>query len=183
MGSSTLVRRGTRGVTFVHPLAEVARNTKLGAGCKVWQFASVIRGAELGEDCSVGGCAIVDGARVGDRCLIGHGAQVHPGVEIGSDVFVGPGAVFCNDAWPSADKAGWEADRFAGGMVTVRVGNGAGIGANAVVLPGVRLGERSFVAAGAVCDQSVPADHLFKRSGAIVEINTAWARKRMKAAA
>jgi acetyltransferase-like isoleucine patch superfamily enzyme len=37
---------------------------------------------------------------------------------------------------------------------------GCFVGAQAVVLPGVRIGEHSFVAAGAVVTQDVPANHL-----------------------
>ena len=106
----------------------------IGARTKVWQFASVIRGAKLGEDCVIGSCAIVDGATVGDRCHIGHGAQVHPGAVIGSDVFLGPGAVICNDAWPRAHKRGFDAPGVA------VIDDHASIGANAVVLAGLTIG-------------------------------------------
>ncbi len=41
-------------------------NAKLGEGCQVWQFASVIRGAELGENVTVASCAIVDGIPASD---------------------------------------------------------------------------------------------------------------------
>ena len=66
--------------------------------------------------------------------------------------------------------------------MAVRVGNRVGIGAKAVILPGVNLGDGCFVAAGAVCGVDVPANHLFKRDGSIVEINPAWAKRRMRAA-
>ena len=106
-----------------------------------------------------------------------------PGFRLGDDVFVGPGVVLCNDLWPRADKTGWDAEMLRDGRcVTVKVGNRASIGANAVILPGVNIGEDCMIAAGAVCGRDVPAGHLFKRDGSIVEINTAWARKRMRAA-
>jgi UDP-2-acetamido-3-amino-2,3-dideoxy-glucuronate N-acetyltransferase len=168
---------------FIHPLAHVSDGVELGHGVKVWQFASVIRGARIGAGSSIASCAVVDAARLGEGCIVGHGASVHPGTEIGAGVFIGPGAVVCNDAWPRSDKSGFEADRLiSGALVTVRIEDGAGVGANAVILPGVTIGKGSFVAAGAVCDQSVPAGHLFKKSGQIVEINPGWTKRRMRAA-
>jgi acetyltransferase-like isoleucine patch superfamily enzyme len=38
------------------------------------------------------------------------------------------------------------------------VGRGASIGAGAVILPGVRIGERAMVGAGAVVTRDVPSD-------------------------
>jgi len=167
---------------MIHPLAEVASGTVIGAGTRVWQFASVIRGAEIGEDCNIASCAIVDAAKVGDRCLIGHGAQVHPGAVLEDEVFFGPGAVACNDAFPRVAKGEWDIGAFARGLVSVRLKRGSSIGANAVILPGVTVGEEAFVAAGVVCRQDVPAHHMLKRCGAVVEINRAWALKRMRCA-
>lgn len=141
------------------------QNADVGARTKVWQFASVIRGAKLGDDCVVGSCAVVDGATVGDRCHIGHGAQVHPGAVLGDEVFVGPGAVLCNDAWPRAHKRGFEL-----GAPSIVIETGASIGANAVVLPGVRIGAGAMVAAGSVVARSVPAKHRFLASGQVEPI-------------
>ena len=97
---------------MIHPLAEVARDTQIGRGTKVWQFASVIRGARIGENCNIAACAIVDGATLGDGCLVGHCASIHPGAKIGHRVFVGPLEMFCNDAWPSVGKDGFDPIRL-----------------------------------------------------------------------
>lgn len=135
-------------------------DSKVGQGTSVWQFASVIRGAEVGEDCTIAANATVDGAHVGDRCLIGHGAGIHPGAWLGDEVFVGPGAVLCNDAWPRAHKRGFDAAQR-----SVTVENGASIGACAVVLPGVRIGARAMVAAGVTVTRDVPPGYLCGPNG------------------
>lgn len=142
------------------------KTCRLGQATSVWQFASVIRGARLGEHCTVGASAVVDGALVGDRTLIGSGAQLHPGTRVGSDVFVGPGAIFCNDFWPSASKEGFELPQ-PGGRATIVVEDGASIGAGAIILPGVVIGAGAMVAAGVVCDRPVPAGHILRRDGSI----------------
>lgn len=141
------------------------KTCRLGQGTTVWQFASVIRGARLGALCSVGAGAIVDGAIVGDGSLIGSGAQLHPGTKIGQGVFVGPGAIFCNDFWPRASKTGFELP--AGDRHTVIVEDEASIGAGVIILPGVTIGKGAMVAAGVVCERSIPACNLLRRDGTI----------------
>lgn len=143
----------------VHRLAEVGEDVVLGPGCEVWAFANVIRGAVLGAGCSVGSHANVDGAQIGDGSRIGHGCSIHPGVRIGSRVFVGPMTVFCNDLWPAVDKDGFDTSLYAG-RPTITVGDGASIGAGVVVLPGVRIGAGARIAAGVTVRHDVPDGHL-----------------------
>jgi len=167
---------------FIHPKAHV-EGSDIGPGCKVWQFASITRGTRLGAGCSVAPFALLDGPKFGDRCVISMHVAMGAGFVIGDDCFIGPGVVFANDVWPSASRVGWDYDMLADGRcVAVRMGDGASVGANAVILPGVNIGARAMIAAGAVCGVDVPASHLFKRDGSIVEINTAWAKRRMRAA-
>lgn len=150
----------------IHRFAQVDLEAELGRDVRVWQFASVVRRAVLGDGCSIASCAIIDGAVLGKGCIVGHGASVHPGCRAGDGVFIGPGAVICNDRWPRADKAGFEAEAlFDRQRASVILGDGCSIGANAVVLPGVRIGAGAMVAAGAVVGVDVAPAALFKRDG------------------
>lgn len=164
----------------IHRLAHVDQST-VGPRTKVWQFASITRGTVLGEDCNVAPFAVLDGPFIGNRCIISMHVAMGPGFETGDDVFFGPGCVLCNDGWPTVSKEGFDADKLRNGFVTIRVGNGAGIGAGAVILPGITIGAGAFVAAGAVCDRSVPDYHLFTRTGVIRPLPDN--RRRMRAAA
>lgn len=169
---------------MIHARAEVDGTAHVAPRACVWQFASVIRHATVGEDSCIGGCAVVDAADVGERCRIGHGAQLHPGTFIEDDVFVGPGAICGNDRWPRAAKEGFDAEALLDGRMTmVRIERGASIGAGAVILPGAVIGRDAMVAAGAVVNRSVPSAHLFKRSGEIVPIDPARVRRICEAAA
>lgn len=160
-------------------MSVVGNDCILGDGTTVWEFAKVIRGAKIGEDCVIGSCAIVDGATIGSRCRISHGAQVHPGSLLGDDVFVGPGAVLCNDRWPSTSKEGFDADALKG-RHTVIVEDGASIGANATILPGVRIGRRAVVGAGARVTRNVPADRVWRpENGYIGPKPEGWQKRRM----
>ena len=73
-------------------------------------------------------------------------------------------------ALPQTHKTGWDGDALRAGAVCIRVGNGASIGANSVILPGVVVGAHAMIAAGSVVGGDVPAGHLLKRSGEIVPI-------------
>jgi acetyltransferase-like isoleucine patch superfamily enzyme len=163
---------------FVHPKAHVEDAT-IGPRCKVWQFASVIRGTVLGADCNVASGATLDGPVFGDRCKISQGVAMGPGFLFGNDVFVGPNVTICNDRWPRVDHDGFDIEALQRGEWAVTVFDGASIGANAVVLPGVIIGRRAMIAAGAVVNRSVPNDHLFRRDGRIEMIGSQINMKRM----
>lgn len=150
---------------FVHHLAQIDDTVSIGAGSKVWQFATLIRGARLGRDCSMAPGACLDGSRLGDRSILGHNVAMGPGFWVGDDVFIGPNSVISNDAWPRADKEHFDASLFDGAQWAVVLEDGAAVGACAVVLPGVRIGSGAMIAAGAVVERSVPAHHLLTREG------------------
>lgn len=163
---------------MIHRLALVSK-ANVSADAAVWQFASVIRGARVGAGSSIGGCAIVDAAVIGDGCAIGHGAQVHPGTRIGNRVFVGPGAVFCNDRWPGVDKDGFDGEALlAGDFSTVVIEDDVSIGARVVVLPGVRIGKGATIAAGVVVERDVPAGHVLRRDGSLTRFHKRGKRAR-----
>lgn len=150
----------------------VVKDAAIGARSIVWEFAKVIRGATVGADCSIGGCAIVDAAVAGDRCLIGHGAQLHPGTRLGNDVFLGPGVIVCNDRWPRVGKDGFDVRALLEQrLVTVEIRDGVSIGAGAIILPGVVIGAGSVIAAGSVVTHSMPACSLWKRKGGWVPLS------------
>lgn len=157
---------------WLHPKCE-AYGVTIGAGTRVWQFASVIRNSKVGEYCNIASCAIVDGAVIGDQCVIGHGAFINPGIKIGNDVFVGAHVSFCNDYWPRVSKVGWfSIEKLVDHEIMVTsVKDGASIGVGAIVMPGLTIGERAMIAAGAVVTLSVPADFLYRRDGSLVPID------------
>ena len=95
---------------------------------------------------------------VGDNCKIQNNALVYAPTVIEDGVFVGPAAVFTNDAFPRAVNPDGSLKRVADWeMVGVTVRKGAAIGARAVVLGGVEVGEWATIAAGAVVTKNVLA--------------------------
>lgn len=163
---------------FIHPKALV-EGSVIGARTKVWQFASVIRGTRLGSDCNVASCATLDGPRFGNGCIISQGVAMGPGFVFGDDCFIGPNVTVCNDRWPCADKNGFDAELLRSGKWTVLVGNGVSIGANAVILPGVTIGDGAMIAAGSVVTKNIREFHLWKRDGSMVKIDPSHPKRRM----
>lgn len=156
---------------MIHPRAHVEQST-IGKGTRVWQFASVIRGADVGDDCNIASSAIIDGAVIGSGCLIGHGSSINPGSRLGDNVFIGPLVVICNDRWPRVGKDGFDVGVLLRGGMTVDIGDGASIGAGSQILPGVTIGEGAVIAAGSTVIRNVKANHLHKRSGETVPLSS-----------
>lgn len=134
---------------FVHPNA-LCETAEVGEGTRIWAFAHVLPGAKVGRDCNVcDGVFIEGGASVGDRVTVKCGVQLWAGVRLHDDVFVGPNATFTNDLFPRSRQ------HPAQYLETV-VEAGASIGANATILPGIRIGSGAMVGAGSVVTRSVP---------------------------
>jgi acetyltransferase-like isoleucine patch superfamily enzyme/dTDP-4-dehydrorhamnose 3,5-epimerase-like enzyme len=134
---------------YKHPAALV-ENASVGNGTRIWAFAHVLDGAQIGEHCNICDGVFIEGcARIGDRVTIKCGVQIWDGVEIEDDVFIGPNATFTNDPFPRSKQRPKLYAR-------TRVRVGASIGANATILPGVTIGSKAMVGAGALVSHDVP---------------------------
>jgi UDP-2-acetamido-3-amino-2,3-dideoxy-glucuronate N-acetyltransferase len=144
--------------TFIHPQA-ICESDTVGAGTRIWAFAHVMRGAVVGADCNLGGGAFVEsGAALGNRVTLKNQVMVWDGVTIGDDVFIGPGVIFTNDRFPRSPRMERVKERYAvpeRWRSATNVARGASLGAGAVILPGVKIGEFAMVAAGAVVTRDV----------------------------
>jgi UDP-2-acetamido-3-amino-2,3-dideoxy-glucuronate N-acetyltransferase len=135
----------------IHHTAVVDPSAVLGPGARVWHFCHVMEGARIGARSMLGqGCFVGRGVRIGSGVRVQNHVSLFEGVELEDDVFIGPSVVFTNVWNPRAERP--KKDEFRRTLVR----RGATIGANATILPGVVLGEYSFVGAGAVVREDVP---------------------------
>lgn len=169
------------GSVFIHPKAHV-EDSDIGEGSKVWQFASVVRKARLGKNCTVAAGAMIDGAWFGDNCIISSCCAIGPGFYVSNNVFIGPSVTFCNDRFPATHKKDFYPELLRDEFIVIKVKDGAAIGANSVLLPGIVIGRMAMIAAGSAVNINVPDNHLFRRDGTIVPIKEKWREDRMKEA-
>ena len=134
---------------FKHATA-IVETESVGTGTRIWAYAHVLPGAVVGADCNLCDHTFIENdVRIGDRVTIKSGVQLWDGVTLEDDVFVGPNATFSNDPFPRSRQ---RPERFERTLVK----RGASSGANATILPGLTIGERAMVGAGAVVTHDVP---------------------------
>ncbi len=134
---------------FVHPQG-ICESTQVGDRTRVWAFSHVLPGAVIGEDVNINDHVFVENdVVIGDRVTLKSGVQVWDGIRLGDDVFVGPNATFTNDPFPRSKQ-------YPESFAQTVIEDGASIGGAAVILPGIRVGRRAMIGAGAVVTKDVP---------------------------
>jgi len=134
----------------IHPLSDV-QSKRIGDGTRVWQYCVIFPKAVIGKNCNI--CAqvlIENDVVIGDDVTIKSGVQLWDGTRIGDRVFIGPNVTFTNDLFPRSKQY---PDQF----LKTEVKDGASIGANATILPGLTIGEGAMVGAGSVVTKNVSA--------------------------
>lgn len=135
---------------FIHPQAIVERGATVGKRTRIWAFTHVLPGAKIGMDCNVCDHVFIENdVVIGDKVTIKCGVYLWDGLRIENEAFIGPNVSFTNDKFPRSKQY---PDKF----LETQIKYGASIGAGAIILPGITIGERAMVAAGAVVTRSVP---------------------------
>lgn len=135
----------------IHPSAIVDPGAKIGAFTSVWHFCHVEGGAVVGENCNLGQNVYVgNNAVVGNGCRLGNSVSVFSHVELGDFVFCAPFMVFTHIAFPRAAVNRRESFR------KTIVGSGVSLGANSTIVPGITIGNGTFVAAGGTLTRDCP---------------------------
>ena len=110
------------------------------------ELSNIHPDAKIGEDCKLHshlwiGADVV----IGDNCKIEAFAFIPDGVTLEDNVFLGPRVTFTNDKYPPSGK--W---------AKTLVKRCAYIGAGAIILPGLIIGENAKIGAGSVVTKDVP---------------------------
>jgi len=136
---------------YVHPTAVVDKKATIGDGTKVWHFVHVRENAEIGKKCVLGHSVYVgEEVKIGNGVKLENRATVYRGVKIEDKAFVGPHVTFTNDPYPRSFSTEWK-------IVPTLVKEGASIGAGAVVICGITIGEYAMIGAGSVVTKDIPS--------------------------
>jgi UDP-3-O-[3-hydroxymyristoyl] glucosamine N-acyltransferase len=145
----------------------VTEETYIGAGVRIGAFCVIELGVHIEADVQIDHyCRIARGARIGAKTRILYGAQVFDDVKIGRDCIIGGDLVDRtivgdevtfqgNTAHSHRDPTGdW--DETEEPSPVIEWGSVVGIGA--LLIGGIRIGPRAFVAAGEIVKCDVPKE-------------------------
>lgn len=128
--------------TVIFPGTYVSGKNTIGKGCKVGPMAHIRGDCEIGDNVKIGNFVELKNAKINSDTNISHLSYVGDST-VGEGVNIGAGVITAN--YNSITKAKNE---------TI-IEDGASIGSNAVLVAPVRLGKKSFVAAGSVVTKNV----------------------------
>lgn len=148
IGDNSKIRPGA-----IYSTAIIGKNTRTGHNFLIRENTII------GNNCLIGTNVVIDNdCAIGDNCSFQTGVYIPTGSKIGNRVFLGPNATLTNDKTPLRTE--YLLDK-------ITIEDDVSVGANATLMPGVTLGQGSFVAGGAVVTKDVPAWHLAKGCPAI----------------
>ena len=134
----------------IHPSADV-QSASIRAGTRVWQFAVILPGARIGENCNVNCHTFIENdVVIGNNVTVKSGTYIWDGTRIEDDVFIGPNVVFTNDLRPRSRT------RVAFPVTTIK--KESSLGANSTILAGVTIGSYAMTGIASVVTRNVP-DH------------------------
>lgn len=135
---------------MISKLSDV-QTKNIGENTRVWQFCVILEDAIVGDNCNICSHTFIENdVEIGDNVTIKCGVQIWDGITLEDNVFIGPNVTFTNESIPRSqvyDKSNFQ---------KTLVRNGASIGANATILPGVEIGEYSLIGAGSLVTKDVP---------------------------
>ncbi|HEU98057.1 MAG: DapH/DapD/GlmU-related protein [Fervidicoccaceae archaeon] len=131
---------------LIRSFSVIYERVKIGNKVETGHRVLIREDTEIGDESIVGTDTVIDGrVKIGERARIETGVYIPPLTIIGKNVFLGPRVVFTNDKYPVSSR--W---------VGVVVEDNVAIGANATIIAGVKIGEGSIVASGAVVTRDIP---------------------------
>jgi len=120
----------------------------------IWPPVDIHPSAKIGDNVTIGRYTNICGAvSIGLGTRIQGFCFIPDSIEIGERVFIGPNVVFTNVKYPRIRD---NAMKIRDGITVIE--DDVSIGAGAVICPGIRIGARSLIGAGAVVTKDIPSD-------------------------
>jgi acetyltransferase-like isoleucine patch superfamily enzyme len=143
---------------------EASSGSIIGKKCHIRAFTTIYENTKLSDKVETGTnviirekCRIDSGSIIGSGSIldgdviIGKNARIQsnnfipPKIVLGDNIFLGPGVRFANDVYPVSNR-----------LVTTKVEDDVIIGISAVILPGITIGKKAIITAGALVTKNVP---------------------------
>lgn len=137
-----------------HSTASV-ESKNIGKSSYVWQYTVILKGAIVGENCNINcHCFIENNVVIGNNVTVKSGVYIWDGARIQDDVFIGPNVTFSNNMRPRSKHKPIKHE-------SATLMKGSSIGAGAVLVGNVTVGQYAMIGAGSVVTKDVPANNLW----------------------
>jgi acetyltransferase-like isoleucine patch superfamily enzyme len=141
-GSTIGERNHIRAFTTIYENTVLEDQVETGTNVTIRENTSIGLGSIIGSG------TVIDGeVTIGRNARIQSSNFIPPKISIGNNVFLGPAVRFANDLYPVSSR-----------LTPIIVKDNVIIGISAVILPGIAIGERAVIAAGALVTRDVPDD-------------------------
>ena len=132
------------------PTNWIDKTAIIGEGTTIWHFANILAEVKIGIKCSIGShTEIGRGSVIGNECRISAHVFLPSNSILEDRVFLGPGVSAADDKYPIAGNTNYIAE-------PPRFLKGCSVGMRAVILPGVTIGRKAMIGAGAIVTKDVP---------------------------
>jgi len=146
---------------MIRQFCDIHGTAEIGEGTEIWNYVSVCAGAKLGTSVVVGSsCWIGKGTVIGNNSRLQTGVFLPNNSILGENVFCGPHVIATDDKYPRVGNHDYNAQ-------PPNLKSNCSLGASAVILPGITVGEFAVVGAGAVVTHDVEPHTIVVGSPAI----------------
>jgi UDP-2-acetamido-3-amino-2,3-dideoxy-glucuronate N-acetyltransferase len=141
---------------FISPLSHIDEGAEINETAKIYHFTVIRSDVYIGADSIIGHSVVIErDTRIGDRTTIQSQCHITAEALIGNDCFFGPCVVTMNERIVANQG------RTEPKIEKLIVGNGARIGAGAILAPGVIIGNNASIHAGSFVTKNVPAGEIW----------------------
>jgi len=145
-------------MSFFDTTATIENNVTMGINVQIWSYSKIRKNTKIGSNVIIGqGVYIGPGVTIGSSIKIQNLAQIYEPAVLHDKCFIGPGVILTNDLRPrSTTEHGIlkNEDDWLKSGVTVK--EGASIGAGAICIAPISIGEYSLIGSGSVVTKDVP---------------------------
>lgn len=125
--------------TVVRPFSVIENNVRIGSGCLIGPFARIRPGSRIGDDVEVGNFTEVSRTKIGRATLMKHFGFLGDAT-VGANANIGAGTVTAN--YDGVEKH------------PTKIGDGAFIGSDAILVAPVKVGKKAVIGAASVVVRS-----------------------------